>query len=311
MKRLTFPASCITINSKWMSTFRVMSKGNGVYGALGQGESLRDSPNYKNVVLPLDDDNVDGVTQVSAGWGHSAIVTRSGKLFVFGRPYDFSNLMQLNRLAKLSKSLSQFVAKSTNSSVFGSISGYFATPIQLHNVGIAKSVACSAGLTVVLNTNGEVFGFGQNRWKQCGSVSAVTTDQHILQPKKIENLHKCKQIDVGLQHGVALTVTGEVYAWGKSARGQLGIGNSEELSHLPTKVFFGHNIEAVSVCAGFGHSAALTADGALYIWGKCMSLQPKRAKGTMICCHLVNLTTRYAQMAMLEFCLRTSALHGG
>ena len=33
---------------------------------------------------------------------------------------------------------------------------------------------------------------------------------------------------------------------------------------------------AVSVCAGFGHSVAVGADGAVYVWGKGMSDSVKR-----------------------------------
>src|SRR5690349_10707271 len=77
-------------------SFSVLTKGAGMYGALGQGNSLKDLDNFEKVVL--EDVNKiaanDEVRCLSTGWGHSAVVSKSG-LFIFGRPYDFSNLMQL------------------------------------------------------------------------------------------------------------------------------------------------------------------------------------------------------------------------
>jgi alpha-tubulin suppressor-like RCC1 family protein len=63
-----------------------------------------------------------------------------------------------------------------------------------------------------------------------------------------------------------------VFTWGKGNRGQLGNGDTDSLSS-PTRVKFGREFKdmVVSVCAGFNHTAALTANGSVYLWGKGMS----------------------------------------
>ena len=41
-------------------------------------------------------------------------VTADGRVFMMGRPYDFSNLMQLNRLRVVSPGLGRFVGRFTS-----------------------------------------------------------------------------------------------------------------------------------------------------------------------------------------------------
>ncbi|CAM9461344.1 unnamed protein product [Ectocarpus sp. 12 AP-2014] len=76
---------------------------------------------------------------------------------------------------------------------------------------------------------------------------------------------------------MALTCQGQVYAWGHNRVAQLGIGNSftvprnmEGAYFLPSpqlvESLVGMNI--VKVVAGWGHSAALTVDGQLYVCGR-------------------------------------------
>jgi alpha-tubulin suppressor-like RCC1 family protein len=83
-------------------------------------------------------------------------------------------------------------------------------------------VSTSVGLTVALTKEGDIYCFGLNRWGQCSVVDK--TGKHIYKPTKIIPSYPCKfsQVDTGLQHCVALSDDGYVYAWGKGTRGQLG-----------------------------------------------------------------------------------------
>ncbi len=123
------------------------TKGAGVFGALGHGDSLQDIASFKKVAVnaaainidqsitdenSLSDPNTKSLRfkQISCGWGHTAVVSTDGRLFLCGRPYDFSNLMQLNRLRSISPSLGRFVGRFT--SWFGSPesdAGLYPTPV--------------------------------------------------------------------------------------------------------------------------------------------------------------------------------------
>jgi len=67
-------------------------------------------------------------------------------------------------------------------------------------------------------------------------------------------------------HSLAITADGAVWSWGTGSYGRLGHGDQQR-QLLPKKIeaFAGQRVAAVS--AGT-HCLALTADGAVFTWGK-------------------------------------------
>ena len=255
-----------------------------MFGSLGQGDALQDSATFLQVALPSD---VRGIVRVSAGWGHSAAITDDARLLVFGRPYDFSNLLQINRLTSISPQLGRFVGRFTN--FFGvddsrdsrgtEVAGVFTTP-TLYDIDDVSAVVCTAGLTATLSLEGVVHCFGLNRWGQCGhSTNNKVGAMHVYSPQRvlIPAGERVRSLDAGLQHCLVALHTGQVLAWGKGNRGQLGDGNIDT-SGVPVKVKL--PAAAVAVSAGFNHSAALTDDGRVFVWGKGMSSTPKEGQRT-------------------------------
>ena len=96
--------------------------------------------------------------------------------------------------------------------------------------------------------------------------------------------HEIKKIDVGLNHCVAFSKCGlHVYTWGRGTEGQLGVGfYKSRPDPLVISQFKGL---IVDVSAGFNHSAAITSEGLLYVWGKGMAtvLKNSSTKGTYKC----------------------------
>ena len=290
MKALTFSRfsgrRLLAAGTAARAASNLFSKGCGVFGSLGQGDSLQDVDHLAAVALP---EGTSRVLRVSAGWGHSAAITGDGRLLVFGRPYDFSNILQINRMHSFSPDLGRFVGRFTNNFAwFGGggdstkqqqqqqpqagnskESGIFTVPTYF-NLDAVDTVSCSAGLTVALTLDGRVFCFGLNRWGQCG----IPGLQHVYEPRLVNLPERIAMVDAGLQHCLAVGHSGKVYAWGKGTRGQLGDGeNDTSTTPVVVKGAAGH-VSAVAVSAGFNHSAALTADGLVYVWGKGMSLTP-------------------------------------
>ena len=92
-------------------------------------------------------------------------------------------------------------------------------------------VASGEGFTVVLKEDGTVWSTGTNDSGQLGD--GTTTNRNKLAQVKIDEntyLKDIKKISVGYAHVVALTLNGEVYAWGSNNAhgntGRLGLGDS-------------------------------------------------------------------------------------
>jgi hypothetical protein len=73
-------------------------------------------------------------------------------------------------------------------------------------------------------------------------------------------------IKCGAYHSLALTQSGEVYAWGSNYYGQIGCGDNFDKS-IPTKVKALNDIKIKMISCGFHHSMALTENGCVYSWG--------------------------------------------
>ncbi len=71
----------------------------------------------------------------------------------------------------------------------------------------------------------------------------------------------------GLYHGLALSSTGAVLAWGWNIVGQLGNGSTNG-SDVPVKVRLPGGTKVIAIAAGFAHSLAVTSTGAVFAWGK-------------------------------------------
>jgi alpha-tubulin suppressor-like RCC1 family protein len=74
-------------------------------------------------------------------------------------------------------------------------------------------------------------------------------------------------VAAGLYHGLALSPTGAVFAWGWDIVGQLGNGSTNG-SDVPVRVRLPGGAKIIGISAGFAHSVAVTTAGAVLAWGK-------------------------------------------
>jgi alpha-tubulin suppressor-like RCC1 family protein len=132
--------------SRSLSFRMIHTQGSGLYGALGHGPDLRDSTEFRLVNPPLDEELVLAARQISAGWGHSAAVTRDGQLAIWGRPFDFDNLMKLNQINGFSGMIAR-MASSFTTKVGNAVDGLHTSPYFVEGLKDVSSVHCSAGLT--------------------------------------------------------------------------------------------------------------------------------------------------------------------
>ena len=127
------------------------------------------------------------------------------------------------------------------------------------------------GNTITLKENGTVWATGKNDYGQLG-VGDTTNRNTSVQVKIDENtyLENVIKIDVTDNTTIALTKTGEVYAWGKNEFGELGLGDRTYRSYA-TRVKGingnGYLENIIDVANGDENSYAIDKNGNVYGWG--------------------------------------------
>lgn len=253
----------------------IWSKGCGLFGALGLENDFNDADCFERISSRSQEGPTLTTKKVSAGWGHSAAITTEGRLLIFGRPYDFTNIMRLNRFRMVSPGLGRLAGKFSEQ--FGDNTGIFHSPIELESDNRIVDVQCSAALTMALTSEGEVYSMGHNRWGQCGIGSEKIA--HVYALARVQLNDPVVAVDTGLQHCAAVTEKGTVFTWGKGNRGQLGRENKE---HTFAPIALEDIPVVVSVSAGFTHTAALASDGSVFVWGKGMSDVQAKSRGLLL-----------------------------
>ena len=127
------------------------------------------------------------------------------------------------------------------------------------------------GNTITLKEDGTVWATGKNDYGQLGIGDTINRNTS-LQVKIDENtyLENVKKIDVTDDTTIALTKTGEVYAWGRNYYGELGVGDKNVRSYA-TRVKGidgnGYLENIIDVANGEGNSYAIDKNGNVYGWG--------------------------------------------
>ncbi|XP_019854073.1 PREDICTED: ultraviolet-B receptor UVR8-like [Amphimedon queenslandica] len=227
----------IALNSKG----QVFSWGAGPQGCLGHG-NLRDRYSPLMIDGPLRDVNV---VHVACYENHSAVISEDGNLYTWGKAGPFLGYMD------------DSVTKQTKPRLVDALYG---TRIV--------QVACGRSHTLVIDEEGRVYSFGINKFGELGQGH----DKAITKPTMVPNLVSICKVSCGRHHSAAIDEDGVLFMWGWGARGQLGQGEPKSLfSPTPVNGFNDQPLEDVS--CGYGHTAAITANGVAYCWGDNASSQ--------------------------------------
>ena len=204
-------------------------------GQLGVGSTL-DSD------TPVTADTPGGVSfsAVAAGSSHSLALTASGEIYAWG------------------------------SNVFGQLGNGSDTasdipvPVDGPDGVVFTAIAAGGDHSLALSSTGQVYAWGANFGGQLGDGTTTSADVPTLVTAPPDT--DFVAIAAGTAHSLALSSTGQVYAWGYNASGQLG-DDTDESSSTMTAVTFPPGVLISAIACGADHSLALSSTGAVYEWG--------------------------------------------
>src|SRR6202042_3854447 len=130
-------------------------------------------------------------------------------------------------------------------------------------------IAAGASFSLALSSTGQLYGWGDNLFGQVGNGS--TTGSPVLAPALVSGGAipagtTITQIAAGAVDSLALSSTGQVYAWGFDTNGELGNGSMSS-SPVPVSVSVPIGTTFTQIAAGGYHGLALSSTGKVYAWG--------------------------------------------
>ncbi|XP_030973611.1 secretion-regulating guanine nucleotide exchange factor [Quercus lobata] len=130
------------------------------------------------------------------------------------------------------------------------------------------SVAAGHYHSLALTSQAQLWAWGRNNEAQLGRGPLDPRDSWN-EPKRVEGLDKvnvCAAFASGVV-SAAIGDDGSLWVWGKSKRGQLGLGKGIIEAVVPSRVEALSGEKIAKVSFGWGHALALTEDGKLFGWG--------------------------------------------
>ena len=145
------------------------------------------------------------------------------------------------------------------------------TPVWVGQSGsiygeVIISVAAAGDASLALTSDGRVYAWGVGTSGQLGNGATGNSSNPVLVGSLLQG-KTVSSIAGSVSACYALTVDGQVFAWGSEASGQLGNGSTSNvaLPVLVTGALTGKRI--VAVRPGNNHVLALGDDGQIYAWG--------------------------------------------
>ena len=269
----------------------LLTWGQEAAGVLGDGIA-----NIRPVPIPIS--GLTGVSQASAGNGHTLALLNNGTVMGLGNNGngqlgDNSQTRRLTPVAvsgltnitAISAGNAHSLARKNDGSVWGwgnngngevgdgTSGNNKLVPVQVVGVGgsgtLANIVGISASGTnnhsLAVDNTGVVYAWGLNNNGQLGDGVGTTNHPAPIVVSGLTGVFTA--VAAGNNHSLALRLSdGTVWAWGSNNNGQLGIGAPDFTNHF-TPVQVPGLTGVVAIAAGNASSFALKADGSVWVWG--------------------------------------------
>jgi hypothetical protein len=200
------------------SSGQLYAFGYNAYGELGSAPNILRTyadPTPTLVTLP---GQSGAVTQIAAGANDSLAVTSSGQLYAFG----------LNAAGELGSATNNGTSNPNPTPTRVTLPG---------QIGPVTQIA-AGGPSLAITSSGQLYAFGRDQYGQLGSATNNGTYKPNPTPTRVTLPGQggpVTQIAAGARHSLAVTSSGQLYAFGYNNYGQLGSAtNNGTLKPNPT-----------------------------------------------------------------------------
>ena len=221
--------------------------GNHDYGQTGHDQEI---PTNITSLFPLNE--AETLERVFLGWEHSAVLTSSNQLYMFGKN-DVGQLgTNSNRHSNQPINITPSFSLSPNETI--------------------EDVALGWGHSLALTSSGRLFTWGKNDSGQLGDGSNINafTPKYITSRLRLAPNDMIMSIAAGSSHSALLTKEGRLFLWGRNVYGQVG-DQTNTSKHTPVEITSSFNLttneKITAITLGWGHSAAITSNGRVFTWG--------------------------------------------
>eukprot|EP01114_Cavostelium_apophysatum_P018882 TRINITY_DN5935_c0_g1_i4.p1 TRINITY_DN5935_c0_g1~~TRINITY_DN5935_c0_g1_i4.p1 ORF type:complete len:1235 (+),score=382.61 TRINITY_DN5935_c0_g1_i4:315-4019(+) len=128
-----------------------------------------------------------------------------------------------------------------------------------------ESVSCSEFHTAAITDEGDLWAWGYGRGGRLG----LGTESSQIDPQRVMTLDDriISQVSTSAGHTACVTSEGHLFTFGDNAQGQLGLGDTESVSHPRRVRGILDSKKIVYVACGKSHTACITSSGELFTFG--------------------------------------------
>jgi regulator of chromosome condensation len=148
-------------------------------------------------------------------------------------------------------------------------------PVLVPDVKDLVDISCGANHVLARSSKGKLWVWGNGQQNQLGRRVVERSKLEALVPRELGIYRKkITAIGAGAYHSFAIDDKNNVYSWGLNSFGECGIEldpDNEESSaivSIPTKVPSLVEKNVCQISGGSHHSAAVTTDGKMLVWGR-------------------------------------------
>ena len=138
------------------------------------------------------------------------------------------------------------------------------TAVHLPAGTVVTQIAAGGSHALALTSTGHVYAWGVGTHGQLGD--GATRAEDVPTPVALPTGTVVTRVAAGGDHSLALTSTGQVYAWGDDLHGDLGDGATRS-EDTPVAVAPPAGLTFTAIAAGTTHSVAVASDGSIWAWG--------------------------------------------